>query len=182
MLRLAKTISLLKLQSIYISFLFDENHHLKEMQILKPSSCSSGSVAIQLANDMEGRDEPYEAEAHDQYDRRCNLEAWRIVCVEPEHVATTTATPEPSSSAAAAAAARRSSAPQASRGSSAAARRRPRGTASGDYRSGLGLRGASRHGTVWSLRSEREIEGFRVSGNKGRSEKLRDSVILFAIL
>lgn len=144
------------------------------MQIPKPSLSSSGSVAIQLANDMEGRDEPYEAKAHDQYDRRCNLEAWRIVCVEPEHVATATATPEPSSSAAAAAAARRSSAPQASRGSSAAARRRPRGAASGDYRSGLGLRGASRHGTVWSLRSKREIEGFRVSGSKGRSEKLRD--------
>jgi len=68
------------------------------MQIPKPSSSSSGSVAIQLANDMEGRDEPYEAEAHDQYDRRCNLEAWRIVCVEPEHVATATATPEPSMS------------------------------------------------------------------------------------
>lgn len=141
------------------------------MHIPKPSSSSSGSVAIQLANDMEGRDEPYEAEAHDQYYCRRNLEARRIVCVEPEHVASATATAEPSSSASAATA-RRSSAPQASRGSSAAAGRRPRGAASGDYRSGLGLRGASRHGTVWSLRRDREIEGFRISGNS--QEQIRE--------
>jgi len=98
---------------------------------------------------MESRDESYEAEAHDQYDRGRNLEAGRIVCVEPEHVASATATPKSSSSAtAAAAAARCSSASQPGRGSGATTGRCSRRAASGDYRSGLGLRGASRHVTL----------------------------------
>lgn len=128
---------------------------------------------------MESRDEPYEAEAHDQYNRGRNLEARRIICVEPEHVAPATATPKPSSCAAtAAAAARRSSASQAGRGSSAAAGRRPRRASSGDYRSGLGLRGASRHRSLYE--AIQEIESFW--SFKGGSKKLRASIIIFAIL
>lgn len=184
------------MRSIYISFRFDEkdwkeNRLLVDfrrnttlgLQISKPSSSSSGPVAIQLADDMEGRDEPYKAKAHDQYDRGRNLETRCIVCVEPKHVASATATPKPSSSAATAASARRPSASKPSRGSGAAAGRSPRWTSSGDYRRGLRLRGTSRHRTVWFLPRKREIESFRISGVfKDRSKQFGASIISFAIL
>ena len=51
------------------------------------SRSSSGFGAIELAENVESGDEAYEAKTHDEDNGRGYLQAWSIVGVESEHVA-----------------------------------------------------------------------------------------------
>lgn len=56
----------------------------------RKSSTSSVSIAVEFAEDVQGRDKADEAEAHDEHDSRTDLQARSVVGVEPKHVATRT--------------------------------------------------------------------------------------------
>jgi len=55
------------------------------------SDAAASFGAVEFAEDMERGDEADEAEAHHQNHRRRNLQPRSIVCVEPQHVAASTA-------------------------------------------------------------------------------------------
>ena len=108
-------------------------------------SCSrAGSVAVQLAEDVEGGDEADEAEAHHEHHRRRDLQAGSVIGVEPKHVARGAGAASDSAGAASAASGDAAAAHAGGgRGGAAGSHdSRPRGGRGG---CGLRLRGASRH-------------------------------------
>ena len=118
-------------------------------------SCSrAGSVAVQLAEDVEGGDEADEAEAHHEHHRRRDLQAGSVIGVEPKHVARGAGAASDSAGAASAASDSAGAASAASGDAAAAHAGGGRGGAAGSHDSrprggrggcGLRLRGASRH-------------------------------------
>ena len=111
-----------------------------------PSSSGAGSESVELAEDVEGGDEADEAEAHDEDDGGANLEPRRVVRVEPEHVAASSAAESTGATGATSGSADPPPPHPGRRGGRAARGRADGSGPGGGGRRCLGLRCASCHG------------------------------------
>lgn len=107
------------------------------------SSARTRSIAVELAEDMEGGDEADEAEAHDEHHRRRDLQAGSVIGVESQHVAASAGASSDGGGAVSAAGAEAATAHACGGGSGAAGSDDAWARVGGG--GGLRLRGASRH-------------------------------------